>query len=85
MVKKLYSEDDEAVAVTQAILFDLAHAMGLVDAQAFAERTCYADPRRNPDLGFSDVLEKPYDVQALVSAVEAALDAAGQASPFGLR
>jgi two-component system cell cycle sensor histidine kinase/response regulator CckA len=44
MVKKLYSEDDEALAVTQAILFDLAHAMGMADSQAFAERMCLADP-----------------------------------------
>ena len=44
MVKKLYSEDDEALAVTQAILFDLAHAMGMADAQAFAERMGLADP-----------------------------------------
>ena len=44
MVKKLYSEDAEALAVTQAILFDLAHAMGMADAQAFAERMQLSDP-----------------------------------------
>jgi PAS domain S-box-containing protein len=44
MVKSLYREDEEAVAVAHALLFDVAHAMGLADARVFAERMNVADP-----------------------------------------
>jgi len=38
MVKSFYAEEQEASAVAHALLFDVAHAMGLADAKAFAER-----------------------------------------------
>lgn len=44
MVKSLYREDGEAVAVAQSLLFDVAHAMGHADARAFAERMSLTDP-----------------------------------------
>jgi two-component system cell cycle sensor histidine kinase/response regulator CckA len=44
MVKSLYREDSEAVAVAQSLLFDVAHAMGHADGQAFAERMNLTDP-----------------------------------------
>jgi two-component system cell cycle sensor histidine kinase/response regulator CckA len=44
MVKSLYREDGEAVAVAQTLLFDVAHAMGHADARAFAERMNLSDP-----------------------------------------
>jgi PAS domain S-box-containing protein len=44
MVKSLYREDSEAVAVAQSLLFDMAHAMGLADARTFAERMNVSDP-----------------------------------------
>jgi PAS domain S-box-containing protein len=46
VVRRLYgSEDtDEAMRVARDILFDTAHAMGLADAQVFAERTGVSDP-----------------------------------------
>jgi two-component system cell cycle sensor histidine kinase/response regulator CckA len=44
MVKSLYREDSEAVAVAQSLLFDVAHAMGHADARAFAERMNVTDP-----------------------------------------
>jgi PAS domain S-box-containing protein len=44
MVKALYREDSEAVAVAQSLLFDVAHAMGLADARTFAERMKVNDP-----------------------------------------
>lgn len=44
MVKSLYREDSEAVAVAQSLLFDVAHAMGHADARAFAERMNLTDP-----------------------------------------
>lgn len=44
MVKSFYGEEEEAVAVTHALLFDVAHAMGLADAKAFAERMNVTDP-----------------------------------------
>src|SRR5262245_43528576 len=43
-VKRLYAADDEAAAVVQSVLFDVAHAMGLADARAFAERMNLTDP-----------------------------------------
>src|SRR4029078_4964449 len=39
-----YSEDAEAGAVVHALLFDVAHAMGLADAKAFADRMEVEDP-----------------------------------------
>ncbi|HEX5101646.1 MAG TPA: ATP-binding protein [Polyangiaceae bacterium] len=44
MVKSFYAEEQEAVAVAHALLFDVAHAMGLADAKAFAERMNVHDP-----------------------------------------
>jgi PAS domain S-box-containing protein len=44
MVRSLYREDREAVAVAHALLFDIAHSMGLADARAFAERMHVDDP-----------------------------------------
>jgi two-component system cell cycle sensor histidine kinase/response regulator CckA len=40
----LYREDEEAVAVAHALLFDVAHAMGIADARTFAERMHVTDP-----------------------------------------
>jgi PAS domain S-box-containing protein len=44
MVKSFYAEEQEASAVAHALLFDVAHAMGLADAKAFAERMSVTDP-----------------------------------------
>ncbi len=44
MVQSFYAEDEEASAVAHALLFDVAHAMGLADARAFAERMHLQDP-----------------------------------------
>jgi PAS domain S-box-containing protein len=51
MVKSLYREDSEAVAVAQSLLFDMAHAMGLADARTFAERMNVSDPIRRLSAG----------------------------------
>jgi hypothetical protein len=42
------------------------------------------DPGTLSPEDFSGILEKPYDVQALIAAVEAALAASGRASSSGL-
>jgi signal transduction histidine kinase/predicted hydrocarbon binding protein len=44
MVRSLYGEAEEAQAVAHSLLFDIAHAMGLADAKAFAERMDVSDP-----------------------------------------
>lgn len=44
MVKSFYAEEHEASAVAHALLFDVAHAMGLADGKAFAERMNVRDP-----------------------------------------
>jgi len=44
LVKRLYARADEAQSVAHGLLFDLAHAMGLSDAGAFAERMDVRDP-----------------------------------------
>ena len=44
MVKSIYGEEEEAVAVAHSLLFDIAHAMGLADARSFAERMNVTDP-----------------------------------------
>jgi PAS domain S-box-containing protein len=44
MVKSFYAEEQEASAVAHALLFDVAHAMGLADGRSFAERMQVHDP-----------------------------------------
>src|SRR5262245_62128007 len=44
MVRSLYREDEEAIAVAHGLLFDIAHSMGLADARTFAERMNVTDP-----------------------------------------
>ena len=44
MVKSFYAEEREASAVAHALLFDVAHAMGLADGKTFAERMNVRDP-----------------------------------------
>lgn len=44
LVHRLYGEADETQAVAHGLLFDLAHAMGLADADTFAERMDVRDP-----------------------------------------
>ena len=44
LVKRLYARADEAQSVAHGLLFDLAHAMGLSDAGAFAERMDVREP-----------------------------------------
>jgi signal transduction histidine kinase/CheY-like chemotaxis protein/predicted hydrocarbon binding protein len=44
LVQKLYGRADEAQSVAHGLLFDLAHAMGLADADTFAERMDVRDP-----------------------------------------
>ncbi len=44
MVRNFYAQEEEAQAVAHALLFDIAHAMGLGDAKAFAERMQVTDP-----------------------------------------
>jgi len=43
MVRSIYGEEAEAASVAHSLLFDVAHAMGLADAHAFAERTGLRD------------------------------------------
>jgi len=43
MVRSIYGEEGEATSVAHSLLFDVAHAMGLADAHAFAERTGLTD------------------------------------------
>lgn len=44
MIRSFYNEDAEAMAVVQALLFDVAHAMGLTDARSFAKRLSVTEP-----------------------------------------
>jgi PAS domain S-box-containing protein len=44
MVQSFYREESEARAVVHALLFDIAHSMGLADAKTFAERMKLSDP-----------------------------------------
>ncbi|WAS97742.1 ATP-binding protein [Nannocystis punicea] len=46
MVQRLYRDkgQDEALGVARSLLFDIAHAMGLADANDFAERMHLQDP-----------------------------------------
>ncbi len=44
MVRRYYGAEDEAHAVAHSLLFDIAHAMGLADAKAFADRMNLTDP-----------------------------------------
>ncbi|HEY4106017.1 MAG TPA: ATP-binding protein [Polyangiaceae bacterium] len=44
MVRRIYGAEEEAHAVAHGLLFDIAHAMGIADAKAFAERMKVADP-----------------------------------------
>ncbi|HWA77394.1 MAG TPA: response regulator [Polyangiaceae bacterium] len=44
MVRSFSREEEEARAVVHALLFDVAHAMGLADAKTFAERMSVSDP-----------------------------------------
>ena len=44
MVRRYYGAEDEAHAVAHSLLFDIAHAMGLADAKAFAGRMNLTDP-----------------------------------------
>ncbi len=44
MVRRFYGAEEEAHAVAHSLLFDIAHAMGMADAKAFAERMEVADP-----------------------------------------
>jgi PAS domain S-box-containing protein len=44
LVRSLYGRDDEAHAVTHGLLFDVAHAMGMADSKAFAERMNVTEP-----------------------------------------
>jgi PAS domain S-box-containing protein len=44
LVQRLYGRADEAQAVAHGLLFDLAHAMGLSDAETFAQRMEVRDP-----------------------------------------
>jgi PAS domain S-box-containing protein len=44
MLRKSYSGDVEARDVGHSLLFDVAHVMGLADAQTFAERMSVSDP-----------------------------------------
>jgi len=44
MVQSFYGEEAEARAVAHALLFDVAHAMGLSDAKAFGERMHVSEP-----------------------------------------
>src|SRR3569623_1360580 len=43
MVRSIYGEEGEAASVAHSLLFDVAHAMALADAHAFAERTGLRD------------------------------------------
>ncbi len=44
MVRRIYAVEEEAHAVARGLLFDIAHAMGMADAKAFAERMGVSDP-----------------------------------------
>src|SRR5579871_4558381 len=44
MLRKFYGGDVEARGVAHSLLFDVAHAMGLADAQAVAKRMGVSDP-----------------------------------------
>ena len=44
MVRRFYGAEEEAHAVAHSLLFDIAHAMGLADAKAFAEHMGVTDP-----------------------------------------
>jgi signal transduction histidine kinase/predicted hydrocarbon binding protein len=44
MVRRFYGAEEEAHAVAHGLLFDIAHAMGMADAKAFAERMDVTDP-----------------------------------------
>jgi signal transduction histidine kinase/CheY-like chemotaxis protein/predicted hydrocarbon binding protein len=44
MVRRFYGAEEEAHAVAHGLLFDIAHAMGLADGKAFAERMGLVDP-----------------------------------------
>jgi signal transduction histidine kinase/CheY-like chemotaxis protein len=44
MVRRFYGTEEEAHAVAHGLLFDIAHAMGMADAKAFAERMEVTDP-----------------------------------------
>ncbi|HEY4160167.1 MAG TPA: PAS domain-containing protein, partial [Polyangiaceae bacterium] len=44
MVRGIYDDSQEARAVANGLLFDIAHAMGMGDAQSFAERMKLSDP-----------------------------------------
>ena len=44
MVRRFYGAEEEAHAVAHGLLFDIAHAMGLADAKAFADRMGLTDP-----------------------------------------
>jgi PAS domain S-box-containing protein len=44
VLKSFYAEEQEASAVAHALLFDVAHAMGIADGRAFAERMQLRDP-----------------------------------------
>jgi signal transduction histidine kinase/CheY-like chemotaxis protein len=44
MVRSIYGEEADAPSVAHSLLFDIAHAMGLADARAFAERMGVTDP-----------------------------------------
>ncbi len=44
MVRGIYGNTEEAHAVAQGLLFDIAHALGMADAKAFAARMDVRDP-----------------------------------------
>ena len=44
MVRRFYGAEEEAQAVAHGLLFDIAHAMGMADGKAFAERMGVTDP-----------------------------------------
>ncbi|HEX7452990.1 MAG TPA: ATP-binding protein [Polyangiaceae bacterium] len=44
MVRRFYGAEEEAHAVAHGLLFDIAHAMGMADCKAFAERMGVTDP-----------------------------------------
>jgi len=44
MVRRFYREEEQAHAVAQGLLFDIAHAMGMADAKTFKERMGVSDP-----------------------------------------
>jgi len=42
--RRFYGDDDETRGVVHALLFDVAHAMGLADAESFAKRMNLSEP-----------------------------------------